>query len=323
MSRNRIRVLFVSLLAVFAVSAVASASASAAGQCYKVSTAKTGRFESWGKCTWGAPVIVEGEWINTSKLETELKPAEWCAKVETAKTGTFKNAACTEAEAKGEFIKVHVPIFWLCREAGTEEYENHLCAKKIAGGKWSYLPVEKAELYAFEGTSGVSKLESELGGKRVIIECKKDKITGELESGGRTKNVVITYEECKLFQVVKYIKTELPKCVVGTAGTITTNKLNDFLITGKGIGPEDEFEPAEGTTFVKIKIAGAECALASEEAVTGKQICQLPEATVGKVEHEVVCSPSGGSLVLGTKAASYYGTANIKLTNGWSWGAEP
>jgi len=71
------------------------------------------------------------------------------------------------------------------------------------------------------------------------------------------------------------------------------------------------------------RIAGAECALASEEAVTGKQICQLPEATVGKVEHEVVCSPSGGSLVLGTKAASYYGTANIKLTNGWSWGAEP
>jgi len=325
MRSSQIRILFVSLLAVFAVGAVTSGSASAAGQCYKVIEAKTGRFENWPRCWDGESVIKEGEWINTAKLEKELgSPSEWCAKVETAKTGNYEDNACTKKAAEKEFIKVHVPTFWVCKEGGTEKYEEHLCTKKSETGKWSYLGLKEGEAaLPFEGTSGVSKLESTLGGLRAIIECKKDKITGELESGGRTKNVVITYEECKLFTVSKYVKTEQPKCIVAN---ITTEKLNDYLIMGKGIGPEDEFEPATGTTFAKIKITGAECSFApAEEVVTGKQICQLPEATVGKVEHEIECSPSGGSLKFGAAAvpASYYGTANVKLTNGWSWGAEP
>ena len=276
-----------------------------------------GSLENWPKCWDGESTVAKGSFINTAKLETELAPAEWCAKVETAKTGNYEDSACTKKVAEKEFIKVHVPTFWLCREGGTEKYENHLCAKKIEAGKWSFLPVEKAEKYAFEGTSGVSKLEGTLAGLRTIIECKKDEITGELESGGRTKNVVITYKECKLFTVSKYIKT-LTSC---TVPNISTSKLNDFLVMGKGVGPEDEFEPAEGTTFATVTVEG--CSLESKEKVTGKQICQLPEATVGLVEHELECSPSGGSLLFGGKPASYYGNALVKLTNGWAWGAEP
>jgi hypothetical protein len=207
--------------------------------------------------------------------------------------------------------------FWICKEGGTEKYTEHLCKTKAETGKWSYLPVEGAEVFKFEGTSGVSKLESTLSGTRVIIECKKDKITGELEAGGKTKNTVIVYEECKLFTVAKYIKT-LTTCVVPN---ITTSKLNDLLVTGKGIGPEDEFEPAEaGGPFAKVVVEG--CALTSTESVLGKQICQLPEATVGLVEHELECSPSGGALTFGGKPASYYGSALVKLENKWTWGAE-
>jgi hypothetical protein len=325
MNTNRLKLLLVSLLAVFAVSAVASGSASANGQCYKTITAGLGTFAD-SSC-----VVPSGsdEYIKVAKLETELtKPSEWCAKVTTEKTGNFTTGACTTEKAKEEFIKVHVPTFWVCRkgEIGKEppiKYDTHLCntkEKPLAEREWSWLPVEKAEVYAFEGTSGVSKLESTLAGLRVLIECKKDKITGELESGGRTKNAVITYEECSLFEVTKYVKVALPKCKIPT---IKTNKLNDYLIAGKGAGPEDEFEPAEGTTFAEITIEGEGCALNSKTAVTGKQICQLPEAPVGQVEHEIECSPSGGSLKLGANAASYFGNALVKLTNGWSWGAEP
>jgi hypothetical protein len=223
----------------------------------------------------------------------------------------FAISAVTSASASA------APGFWVCREAGTEEYENHLCQKKAAGGKWSFLPVEGAEVYKFTGTGGEWKLEEKLLGVRILMVCKKVKSTGELEREGKTKNVVLTFEECSLFEVKKHVKTALGACIVPN---IQTEKLKDQLIVGKGIGPEDELEPESGTTFWKLKIEG--CALASNEALTGKQICQLPEAPVGKVEHEVVCSPSGGELKFGTQPASYYGAATIKLENGWSWDAE-
>jgi len=99
MSSNRIRVLLVSLLAVFAVSAVASSSASAALKwetCEKVA-AGTGKFTN-GKCTTeGAPN--EFEW---DKLEAgESEPL-------TSSGGTFKLEAsgvtvtCTAVADKGE-----------------------------------------------------------------------------------------------------------------------------------------------------------------------------------------------------------------------------
>ena len=125
MNPSRIRVLLVSLLAVFALSAIASASASAT--CYRVAEAKTGRFKTRETCEAGTPVIAKGEWINVSKLETKLSGDEWCAKVETIETGTYEDAGRTKAKAKGEYIKVHVPAFWLCRKGGTEKYTEHLC----------------------------------------------------------------------------------------------------------------------------------------------------------------------------------------------------
>jgi hypothetical protein len=207
--------------------------------------------------------------------------------------------------------------FSICREGGTEKYENHLCGKTAEAGKWSFAPVEKAEKYALEGTGGVSKLEGLLGGTKVVIECQKDKATGEVESEGKTKNLVIAYEECKLFTIAKHVKAATT-CIVSN---ITTNKLTGLLVEGIDDGPEDELAPAEGTTLAKVKVA--ECALESMENVTGKQTCSIPEATTGLVEHELICSPSGGALEFAKKPASYYGTMSTKLTNGSAWGTEP
>ena len=316
MSHSRTRILLVSLLAVFAVSIVASSSASAFTSCYRVAEKGTGNKDNSCVTDEGG---AKNEYITIAALEKELKPGEWCAKVKEATTGNYEDNACTKKVAKKEYIKVKVPTFWLCRKAGTEKYTEHLCKETSGTGEWSYLPVEGTEKYTFEGKSGPSKLESEIAKKRVIIECAHDTITGELEALGRTKKVKIVYEECSLYEVGKYVKTALPECKVPN---IETGALNDQLITGKGIGPEDEFEP-EGAAFATIVIEGATCSLVSTETVTGRQICQLPEATVGKVEHEIECSPSGGFLAYGGKPASYFGSANIKLTNGWTWGAEP
>jgi hypothetical protein len=207
--------------------------------------------------------------------------------------------------------------YTICRTGGTEKYETNKCTGPKTAGTFSILPVELTEKYSFEGTSGVSKLEGTLAGDRAIIECKKDKITGEIEKEGKSKASVITYEECSLAIVVKHVREAETTCKVPN---IKTEPLKDLLITGKGIGPEEEFEPESGTTFATVVVEG--CALESREKVTGKQICQLPEATVEKAEHELDCSPTGGSLDFAGKPASYYGNATVKLTNGAAWDAE-
>jgi hypothetical protein len=103
MHSSRVRHLFVAMIAVFALSAVASSSASAA--CYRVDEAKTGTFED-SSC-----MVANGtkEYIKVSKLETELAPGEWCAKVEAAKTGSFEDSKCAKGLKEGAFAKVLVP----------------------------------------------------------------------------------------------------------------------------------------------------------------------------------------------------------------------
>jgi hypothetical protein len=258
MSSNRIRVLLVSLLAVFAVSAVASGSASAAHG------------------------------------------------------------------------------YWVCREGGTEKYTEHLCKTKSETGKWSYLPVELTEKYKVKGTSGVSKLESEVLGAKIIIECKKDTLTGEIEKEGKSTGE-ITFSECSLFENKAYIKTALTACTVPNI----VFKYTDKLVTGQGPGPEtwgpeDEFNSTGAEeTFVEIKLEGASCALkgtykakqAEVEILPAKQkfkgqICQLPEAGIGLVKHEVSCSSSGSHLTFASKPAYFFSTEQVELENGWTWGAE-
>jgi hypothetical protein len=320
-----------SMLAVFAVSAVASSSASAAG-CYQVAEAGKGFFEKINATTEvceGGPVAGR-EFAEVERLETEFSAGVWCAKVKTAGQGNFEDNECKKAKAASEYVKVKLPAhgFWVCKEkagAGTEppiKYDNHECntkAKPLAERKWEWRPLERGETFEVKSESGPTTLEGKILGTRVIIECKKDKDTGIIGAGGKSTDTVITYEECSLAQVVKHVKEPLA-CTVGTAGVIKTNALKDLLITGKGIGPEDEFEPETGTTFAEISVTG--CALESTNKVTGKQICSLPAATVGKLEQEVACLPSGGELKYGGEPASYYGTEKVKLVNGWWWDAE-
>jgi hypothetical protein len=96
--------------------------------------------------------------------------------------------------------------FKVCQEKGTEEYTEHLCSTKVAGGKWSFEPIAAGNSFEVEGISGVSKLEGEIAGGKVIIECPNDVFTGSIEPAGKTKGKVI-FEGCKVSEVKKNVVT--------------------------------------------------------------------------------------------------------------------
>ena len=132
MSSNRVWVLLVGLLGVFAFGVVASSSASAFTSCYRVAEKGTGNRDSSCATNEGGG---KNEYINIEKLEKEIKAGEWCAKVKEATTGNYEDNVCTKKVAKKEYIKVKVPTFWLCRKGGTEKYTESLCKEKAVGGE--------------------------------------------------------------------------------------------------------------------------------------------------------------------------------------------
>ena len=213
---TRMRMIILSLLAVFAISAIASGSASAA--CYQVATAGTGEFES-PLC---AGVAGTKEYVKVSKLEKELVYGEWCAKVEVAGAGTFEDNKCTVADKTNEFIKVLTgpplrPTFW------------HFGA-----------PVGGAGLPA-EAKSGVSRLwATEVG---VVVVCKEDTASAiTLEPAGKDKATEVAYRGCVPVKPEKNAHEQweegepLANCgvksvsPVGAAGEIETNELASELV---------------------------------------------------------------------------------------------
>ncbi len=171
-----------------------------------------------------------------------------------------------------------------------------------------------------EGTSGASQLESVIAGTKIVIECKKDAFTGEIEAAGKTKGE-ITFEECKLFEIKAGKKTELPKCTVPNIKF----KFNDQLVSGSGATAEDEFFPTSGTLYVEFEITGGECLLKGKykvETTAEKkgQRCALPSGEVEMEKHEIVCTSTGGSeLRFGKEKVSFFSTDTVNLTTKKVW----
>lgn len=286
---SRIRLTLLSVLAVYAVSAVASASASAT--CYKVATAGAGTFSN-NICT-----VVGGakEYIKVSKLETELKVGEWCAKVETAATGTYEENACMKAKAGGEFIKVEAKprVFKDCADTGVGNtaggFTNAGCTIAAPnGGRYARSQLiigQKIELCLFLGENlgtysngncnaaaapksfqwfdaGVKvsvegskyTLKGELAGVKITIKCEKLKAKEPAITGGapgQTEAAALDYSECK-------VEKPEGKCEVNSpgaaAGTINTHSVEAELVeTTTGEKIENRFFPKSGTTFVAIE----------------------------------------------------------------------
>jgi hypothetical protein len=218
--------------------------------------------------------------------------------------------------------------------AGKGKYESHECKKEGGKDEWEWKEIAGAETFPVEVTSSTVKLEGEMfgGGVKTIMECRLA-AKGELAAGGAGTGEN-TLSECQLYEVGKeHHKNALGAglCSVGFSFDVT-----DKVITGQGSGAEVEFNStAAEKTFAEFKISGASCALRGAyklketevEILPAKQIvagmvCALPEAAVGKVEHEVVCSSTGSHLTLGGAATSFANTETIKLSDGASWAVE-
>jgi len=146
----------VAALAVFAVSAIASASASAFTspvfvRCAEVVEPLTGNFTD-NKCT----TVGAGAFVKTVVGGTSLSATEECAEVAELNKGNYTTNACTTKASGSQFIKV-----------------------------------KKGKL-KFTDKEGVSHLISSVA----VITCQKDTSKGELTGSKTVGNVEDTFEEC-------------------------------------------------------------------------------------------------------------------------------
>jgi hypothetical protein len=190
--------------------------------------------------------------------------------------------------------------FWDCQKIGGP-WKNAQCSEKGPPNEWGTREIAETKA---EGTGTASTLASTIAGLKITVECKKNRFSATLEKEGKSKGEV-TFEECKM------VGSEFAACEVPN---IKFN-FKDKLVAG----PEDEFEPTSGTTFVEIRIDS--CALKGTYPAKGTQICKLPNAGQAKIVHELECTPAGSSLTLGKEKAEFTSTEKVHLVSEADWGA--
>ena len=202
-------------------------------------------------------------------------------------------------------------------------FENSNCKHEGGEKEWEFVPIEAGVKLKVEGTDNGGKLESTIAGLKAIIECQSSSFTGELEAEGKSSNEVVKFTGCEFFINSHGAKTAEPACAV--AEPLETKKLNNILVAGPALGPEVEFSPAAGKVFAEFEIIN--CALAAkvkvETATEGKgQVCELPEGSYGRVDHEIECSSDGsGELRIGANKVNFFTNFDAKLESGAWWTA--
>ena len=268
MSSKRLKVLLVSLLAVFAVSAVASASASAT--CLQVVEAKTGNWEN-NICTITG---TSKEFIKVIKLETWLAPGQWCAKVEEAATGNYETNKCEAATKKAgsAFIKVI---------STPEPYQFLKGGASIAGKEFK----------------GVQQGNSILRGTGVEIVCTSGTSEGKFATNtSMVEKVKVIFKGCTSAGGTCSVKSIKP---LGAAGEIITEVLKGVIgeQTGAGAGGDEvalDLEPETNAEHVFVEIEGAAACLALtkvKNAIIGEVFSPIDEE---KVEGELKFKENAG-----------------------------
>jgi hypothetical protein len=174
--------------------------------------------------------------------------------------------------------------------------------------------------------TGTLTLESEVLGEHTKltatgVECIGAKITQE--SSGST-GMAIDSGKLKFTGVTI---DEPAGCKVPT--TLTTEELKTFVqMESTGTTVYDKFEPATGSTgtFVKVPITG--CAIESTPKVTGtafgkSSLLTGEESAVQTLTFSsAINTAAGGSLLLGTKAATLAGVVDNELVGNAKFGAK-
>jgi hypothetical protein len=289
---TRIRLILLSMLAVFAISAVASASASAA--CYKVAEAGTGNRDGTGTCTINTGAT-KNEYINVTKLETQLRSGEWCAEV-AAGTGNYEDNKCTKKVAAKNFIKVLVPEFVHCvAKTGGKFAAGCLTAGTTFEKEPVKAGVGKLKFTDKEGVSNFYATNSK--GVLIVFTCTADTSKGEITGNTTTAKVTVTFTGCtaKEGKEKACSANSVTEKIKEPAETIKTNLLKDSL--GTVLKPEatsevgEALEPEGKEGFVTLE---AECLIELKKAqVSGSVIGEVTPInvmqTTGKLNFE--CKP--------------------------------
>jgi hypothetical protein len=198
------------------------------------------------------------------------------------------------------------PHWWVCEKQTGGKFENSECSKEGASKTWESKELLGGETRKISFTSGVTKLKTAAD----LIECKKDKGTGEIIGGWPgTDKATITFEECK---VVKPALGCEVRNVGGTFGTIVVSVNTELVYTGTKAQAENEEKPlgilfksvgAGNKKFVELEFNGL-CALAGTKKVveaTGEEhgpgiagkagvVCKIVEpAEAYLFVHEIEC----------------------------------
>jgi len=317
MGSNRLKLLLVSMLAVFAISAIASASASAG--CYKVNKAGSGTWLTNTCTTTGATK----EYVKATLVgHVAGESGVWCAKVEAGEPSTYKNNTCTEEKTgTGEYTKVMESWdeYEVCQEGGTEKYTEHKCSTKSGTGKWSWLPIPAGKKFPVESTGKAFELTNGIKSS----DCKAVTNTGEIEATGKSSGITLKFTGCE---------NDPKTCEAfskGKPGTkeIEVTGLTDQLVqrhTHGGGGPvvADEFkENATTKEFVTIefKEGAVACPNYPPTKVKGQVAGECKNATTSGgvgVTELVFPNPEleGNSLEAFGVKSSLFGTANVFIS---------
>jgi hypothetical protein len=218
--------------------------------------------------------------------------------------------------------------YFICKSKAGGKYENNKCNTRKAGVEdFEFNKIVSPATEKVEGTFGVTKIEGEDAGLKIIVECTKGSFKGVIVTGGASEGAQeLKLEGCEsVFDVVAHIPEKLTSCTVQPISFST----RDQLVTGNGIGPEYEIKTFTGRILGEVEVTGASCVLPKKLIVevptetSSGMICALPEYTEGKVEHQVSCSSKGDTnLKLAGNKASFTGVEKLKLNSGAAWYAE-
>jgi hypothetical protein len=261
---SRTKIILLSLLAVFAVSAVASASASASTPgCYRVAVAGTGHWEN-NACTVAGGTK---EYVKATTPITQIKPGEWCAKAEAGEPSTYEDEKCTKAKTgTGEFIKVKAVCYPVAEPETGRFATSATCEARtpvIAKGAWV----------------NISKLENEVepGVWCATVETAK---TGNYKNNKCTEKLA----EGEFIKVkVSVDEWEVQKCEEGTATIkFTTNSCETESTTGK-FTETGALEKLAASKKRKVTSSGGEFKLkAGTLTITCKKVTDKGTITGGK-----------------------------------------
>jgi hypothetical protein len=317
------------MLAVFAISAVASASASAqVATCYMVVEPGTGTYPSSEACEKGDPGSPK-EWVMLLEPveKTKIGAGEACAKVKPTEPSQYSNSTCTASKVgKGEYTKVKISqdIWQECVEKTgegkepPEKFDTNLCstkAKELKLRKFEWKEIIAAKAV----TSSGGEFTLTAGGKTVI--CKKVTDKGTVGPGSEDLAEEIKFEECTTGTTGC-----LPENKGGTAGTVVVTNIPTKLeqvVIGKEEILVDKFEQKTvGTSkeFVTLTFTGSSCVGAGyvETKVKGDVGSEVKNEANGeaKLTFPKTAVPQTPKLEAFGVGATLVGSDNDKLANG-------